>query len=115
MRAILLARATVTNIFGLRANSCASHDPFDAPRRLACRTTVLAPMISRRRIVRSERTTRRFYGRRPPMLGALSMGEPDTNARLRERRRQTRDDTNGNDQGNSVADAAIRDLIAEPH
>ena len=28
MRAILLARATVTSIFGLRANICASHDPW---------------------------------------------------------------------------------------
>ena len=27
MRAILLARATVTSIFGLRANICASHEP----------------------------------------------------------------------------------------
>src|SRR5499427_1873889 len=50
MRAILLARATVTSIFGLCANICASHDPFGAPRRLACCTTALAPMISRRRI-----------------------------------------------------------------
>ena len=55
MRAILLARATVTSIFGLRASICASHDPSGAPRRLACRTTALAPMISRRRIVRSPR------------------------------------------------------------
>src|SRR5215467_12397901 len=55
MRAILLARATVTSIFGLRANICASHDPLGAPRRLACRTTALAPMIKRRRIVRSPR------------------------------------------------------------
>jgi hypothetical protein len=36
MRAILLARATVTSIFGLRANICASHEPLGAPRRLAC-------------------------------------------------------------------------------
>jgi hypothetical protein len=36
IRAILLARATVTSIFGLRANICASHDPLGAPRRLAC-------------------------------------------------------------------------------
>src|SRR5215472_8666725 len=55
MRAILLARATVTSIFGLRANICASHDPLGALRRLACCTTALAPMISRRRIVRSPR------------------------------------------------------------
>ena len=33
MQAILLARATVTSIFGLRANLCASHDPLGAPRR----------------------------------------------------------------------------------
>src|SRR6202047_2035294 len=31
MRAILLARATVTSIFGLRANIWASHDPLGAP------------------------------------------------------------------------------------
>ena len=34
MRAILLARATLTSIFGLRANICASHDPLGAPRRV---------------------------------------------------------------------------------
>src|SRR6516164_7899616 len=51
MRGIFLARATVTSIFGLRANICASHDPLGAPRRLACWTTALAPMINRRRIV----------------------------------------------------------------
>ena len=34
--AILLARATVTSIFGLRASICASHEPLGAPRRLAC-------------------------------------------------------------------------------
>src|SRR5262249_22505604 len=53
--AILLARATVTSIFGLRANISASHDPLGAPRRLAWRTTALAPSISRRRMVRSPR------------------------------------------------------------
>ena len=31
IRAILLARATVTSIFGLRANICASHEPFGCP------------------------------------------------------------------------------------
>jgi len=51
----LLARATVTSIFGLRASICASHDPSGAPRRLAWRTTALAPMISRLQIVRSPR------------------------------------------------------------
>src|SRR2546428_301248 len=50
----------------------------------------IRPSASSRRIVRSERTTGRFCGRRPPMLGALSMGEPDPNPRLRERRRQRR-------------------------
>src|SRR5215831_6146818 len=50
-----LARATVTSIFGLRANICASHEPWGALRRLACSTTALAPMINRRRIVRSPR------------------------------------------------------------
>jgi hypothetical protein len=53
MRAILLARATITGMGGLRANIRASHDPWGAPRRRACRVTALAPMISRRRSVRS--------------------------------------------------------------
>src|SRR5262249_20146137 len=48
-RAILLARATVTSISGLRANICASQEPLGAPRRLACCTTALAPLINRRR------------------------------------------------------------------
>jgi hypothetical protein len=30
------ASPTVTSIFGLRANICASHEPLGAPRRLAC-------------------------------------------------------------------------------
>lgn len=34
MRAVLLASATVTNIRGLRAIICSSHDPAGAPRRL---------------------------------------------------------------------------------
>lgn len=50
---ILLARATVTSMRGLRASICSSHDPFGAPRLLACRTTALLPMISNRRSVRS--------------------------------------------------------------
>ena len=54
-RAILLAKATVTSIFGLRASICASQDPTDAPRRQACRITALAPRISKRRMVRSPR------------------------------------------------------------
>jgi hypothetical protein len=32
VRASLLARATMTNIFGFRANICISHDPAGAPR-----------------------------------------------------------------------------------
>src|SRR4051794_23400386 len=52
-RAILLARATVTSIRGLRASIRASHEPFAAPRWLAQRTTALAPRMSRRRMVRS--------------------------------------------------------------
>jgi hypothetical protein len=35
-RPILLARATVTSIFGLRANICASPELLGALRRLAC-------------------------------------------------------------------------------
>ena len=54
-RAILLARATVTSIFGLRGSICASHDPAGAPRRQACRITALAPRMSKRRMVRSPR------------------------------------------------------------
>jgi hypothetical protein len=50
---ILLARATVTSIFGLRGSIRANHDPAGAPRRQACRITALAPRISGRRMVRS--------------------------------------------------------------
>src|SRR5689334_5726038 len=53
MRAILLARAVVTSMRGLRASIRASHEPAAAPRRLAQRTTALAPRISNRRMVRS--------------------------------------------------------------
>src|SRR5689334_11233075 len=53
MRAILLARAVVTSMRGLRASMRASHEPAAAPRRLAQRTTALAPRISNRRMVRS--------------------------------------------------------------
>jgi hypothetical protein len=52
-RAILLAKATVTNIFGLRVSICASHDPAGAPRKQAWRITALAPRMSKRRMVRS--------------------------------------------------------------
>lgn len=38
-RAIKLAKATVTSIFGLRASICTSHDPVGAPCRRACRIT----------------------------------------------------------------------------
>ena len=53
MRAILLARATITSMGGLRASIRPSHDFSEAPRRRACRTTALAPLVSRRRSVRS--------------------------------------------------------------
>src|SRR4051794_24433448 len=53
MRAVLLARATVTSIRGLRASIRASQEPSAAPRRPAQRTTALAPRMSTRRIVRS--------------------------------------------------------------
>src|SRR5690348_16026716 len=49
----LLARAVVTSMRGLRASIRASHEPAAAPRRLAQRTTALAPRISNRRMVRS--------------------------------------------------------------
>src|ERR1044071_1763721 len=48
----------------------------------------MRPSSSWRRIVRSERTTRRFYGRR--MLALLSMAGRDLNADFRERRRARR-------------------------
>src|SRR5215467_9473299 len=53
MRAVLLASATITSIRGLRASIRASQDPDGAPYLIALRTTELAPMISRRRSVRS--------------------------------------------------------------
>ena len=53
IRAILLASATVTSMRGLRANICSSHEPFGAPRFLACCTTALLPMMRRRLSVRS--------------------------------------------------------------
>ena len=43
----------MTNIRGLRASICSNQEPAGAPRRQAWLTTALAPMISRRRIVRS--------------------------------------------------------------
>jgi len=52
-RAILFANATLTSIAGLRAIMLASHEPAGAPFRAAQRTTELAPMMSRRRSVRS--------------------------------------------------------------
>jgi hypothetical protein len=53
MRAFLLALATTTSIRGLRASKRSNHDPASTPFRTAQCTTALAPMISRRRIVRS--------------------------------------------------------------
>ncbi len=43
----------MTSILGLRASIWASHEPAGAPRRSACLTTALAPMVSSRRRVRS--------------------------------------------------------------
>src|SRR6476660_4760141 len=51
-RAILLASAIATSIVGLRASMRWSQLPSGAPFRKAARTTVIAPMISRRRISR---------------------------------------------------------------
>ena len=53
IRAILLARATATSMRGLRVSMRSNHDPAGAPFCTAQRTTALAPMINRRRIVRS--------------------------------------------------------------
>jgi hypothetical protein len=53
MRAILLASATRTSIGGLRAIIRASHEPAGAPLRAARIKIVFAPIISRRRSVRS--------------------------------------------------------------
>ena len=53
VRAVLLARATVTSILGLRASIPASHNPAGALRWPAQRTTALAPRMSKRRMVRS--------------------------------------------------------------
>src|SRR3954451_9533515 len=53
MRAILLAKATRTSIGGLQASMRAIQEPAGAPWRAAQRRTALAPMISRRRRVRS--------------------------------------------------------------
>jgi hypothetical protein len=53
MRAILLARATITSMGGLRFSMRASHGCVVEPLRIAQRTVALAPMISSRRKVRS--------------------------------------------------------------
>src|SRR3954454_9749210 len=53
MRAILVAKATRTSIVGLRASIRPIHEPPGAPWRAAQRRTALAPIISRRRRVRS--------------------------------------------------------------
>ncbi|MBB4577683.1 hypothetical protein GGI59_006597 [Rhizobium lentis] len=52
MRAVLLARATITSMGGLRSSICESQGSRD-PFRIAQRTAALAPMISNRRKVRS--------------------------------------------------------------
>lgn len=52
VRAIRLASATATSIFGLRASIRASQEPSGAPLRAAHRTTATAPMISNRRMSR---------------------------------------------------------------
>src|SRR4051794_18655267 len=53
MRAILLAKATRTSIGGLQASMRAIQEPAGAPWRAAQRKTALAPIINRRRRVRS--------------------------------------------------------------
>jgi hypothetical protein len=53
MRAILLARATITSMGGLRFSMRASHGMSLSPYGIAHRTVALAPMISSRRKVRS--------------------------------------------------------------
>src|SRR3954447_22150993 len=53
MRAILLAKATRTSIGGLQASMRAIQEPAGAPWRAAQRRTALAPIINRRRRVRS--------------------------------------------------------------
>ena len=53
MRAILLARATRTSIGGLRASIRAMHDSADAPLRATPSKTLFAPIMSKRRKVRS--------------------------------------------------------------
>ena len=51
-RAILLASAIATSIFGLRASMRCSQLPSGAPFRTAARTTAIAPVISSRRMSR---------------------------------------------------------------
>jgi hypothetical protein len=77
-RAILLAKATVTSILGLRSSMRAAQDPAGVARRQACRITALAPRISKRRMVRSPRfengpelllSARRFLQWRQPEPG----------------------------------------------
>lgn len=48
MRAVLFAKTTATSILGLRANILASHGSIVSPRRIACRTTAVAPVINNR-------------------------------------------------------------------
>ena len=48
LRPVLLARATATSIFGLRATILASHGSVISPRRIAFWTTAMAPMIKSR-------------------------------------------------------------------
>ncbi len=48
IRAVLLASATATSIFGLRATILASHGSVISPRRIAFWTTAMAPVIKSR-------------------------------------------------------------------
>jgi hypothetical protein len=53
LRTILLASATETSIWGLRANIRSNHEPAGAPWRHALRTIEVPPMMSSRLMVRS--------------------------------------------------------------
>ena len=49
----VVGERTATSMRGLRASTRSRHEPAGAPRTIACLTTVLPPMMSSRRIVRS--------------------------------------------------------------
>ena len=87
MRAILLARATVTSIFGLRANICASHDPLTAPR-LPVGTSAPEPAKgSHHHSARNPRANARSAVQRSTMpVGICIGGDPFFIARKNSRR-----------------------------